>query len=594
VFEKTTTDLSSSCWVIIDSGLSDILKTHLCEFADSASKEYGLELVVTAGEPQAKKAFLRVRKRGRTENSQEYSIVCNNNGIILESSGEAGIFYGLQTLKQILEQTCGRPPVFHIKDRPDFNARGLMLDISRCKVPTMDTLRACVRMMASLKLNQLQLYTEHTFAFSAHETVWRGFSPVTSAEILELDAYCRTHFVELVPNLNSFGHFARWLCHPQYRYLAECPDGYTSTSGLHLPWSGTLSPNAKSLTFLNGLYNEMLPNFTSRMFNVGCDETTELGKGKSTAKCKKNGTTAVYLDFLLKIDKLSHRYGRNIQFWGDIILHEPSLISKLPRDITALDWGYESDHPFESQTMQFAKSGVPFYVCPGTSAWSSLTGRTANCIGNLSNAAKNGLKNKAAGYLITDWGDGGHHQYFPLSYMGIYCGAGYSWNYSGNINQDIGVVLSRMAFCDSTEILGNSFFQLGKVLELCGAATRNASIFNQMLFAQKEYLEKLTAEIDVRNLKKCLERLNELETETKKSKPAVNDGKLIIDEFINNLSMARLSVKKALALKEEKTWHALLKNELKEIVSEHQRLWLARNRVGGMHESIERLNGVLG
>ena len=67
-----------------------------------------------------------------------------------------------------------------------------------------------------------------------------------------------------------------------------------------------------------------------------------------------------------------------MQFWGDIILHKPELIPELPKDVIALNWGYDADHPFEKETRAFADAGVPFYVCPGTSSWLSISGRTDN------------------------------------------------------------------------------------------------------------------------------------------------------------------------------------------------------------------------
>ena len=105
-----------------------------------------------------------------------------------------------------------------------------MLDISRCKVPTLTTLKTLIEQFADLKYNQLQLYTEHTFAFTDHETVWRDASPLTASDILELQAHCQAHYIELVPNLNSFGHFERWLRHSEYRAYAECPDGFIHPS----------------------------------------------------------------------------------------------------------------------------------------------------------------------------------------------------------------------------------------------------------------------------------------------------------------------------------------------------------------------------
>ena len=97
-----------------------------------------------------------------------------------------------------------------------------------------------------------------------------------------------------------------------------------------------------------------------------------------------------------------------MQFWGDIILEHPQLVPELPRDVFALEWGYEADHPFAEHGALFSKAGIPFYVCPGTSSWNSIAGRTKNALENQLNAARSGLEHGAVGFLNTDWGDNGH------------------------------------------------------------------------------------------------------------------------------------------------------------------------------------------
>ena len=115
-------------------------------------------------------------------------------------------------------------------------AIGYMLDISRDKVPTMASLRRMVDVLSALGYNQFQLYTEHTFAYKAHATVWADASPMTAGEIRELDAYCRDRGIELVPNQNSFGHLEKWFKHPEYRPLAEAPYG-----GVKTAWNSSLT-----------------------------------------------------------------------------------------------------------------------------------------------------------------------------------------------------------------------------------------------------------------------------------------------------------------------------------------------------------------
>ena len=164
-----------------------------------------------------------------------------------------------------------------------------MHDISRGKAPSMNTLYALIDRLASWKINQFQLYMEHTFAYQEHEEVWRHASPMTAEEILALDAYCRERHIDLAPNQNSFGHMERWFEHARYRHLAEVEAEFTAPWGMpHLPT--TLSPAVpETLPFIESLYAELLPNFSSKLFNIGCDETFELGMGRSKTLVEQKG-----------------------------------------------------------------------------------------------------------------------------------------------------------------------------------------------------------------------------------------------------------------------------------------------------------------
>ena len=273
-----------------------------------------------------------------------------------------------------------------------------MLDVSRggCRV-----WRRCwtwSEHLADFKVNEFQLYMEHTFAYRNYEPVWRGWGALTGEEILRLDARCRELGIDLVPNQNSFGHLRYWLEHPPLRKLAEVSEPYECAGGAYVRYPTTLAPNHPgTLPFLRELFDELLPHFTSRRFNVGCDETWDLGRGQSRRLCAAKGSGRVYLDFLKKIHREVAARGRQMMFWGDIILSYPELIKELPKDVIALNWGYEPKHPFEREAGLFAKSRLPFYVCPGTSTWMSLIGRHDNGFANLRLAAQAGRRNGARG-----------------------------------------------------------------------------------------------------------------------------------------------------------------------------------------------------
>lgn len=92
----------------------------------------------------------------------------------------------------------------------------------------METLYALIDKLAAWKINELQLYMEHTFAYTGHEEVWKDASPFTAEEIHALDAYCKERYIDLVPCQSCLGHMERWLKHPRYRDLAEKPEGFVT------------------------------------------------------------------------------------------------------------------------------------------------------------------------------------------------------------------------------------------------------------------------------------------------------------------------------------------------------------------------------
>jgi len=578
---KTTVDLGQADWIVLPQPCSRRLRERVRENAARLSRTLNKPIRVAAAAPQHGMVLLDISIVAKELSEQAFELKLNSTERFLLAGGEAGAFYGCLAFVQLIEQFGATPPSLTVHDAPDFPARGVMLDVSRCKVPTMATCKLLIDRLAGMRLNQVQLYTEHTFAFSAHKTVWHDASPFTHEETLELDEYCTDRFVELVPNFNSFGHFERWLRHPEYRHLAECPDQAGCS---------TLAPNAASLRFLESLYDEYLPHFSSPLFNVGCDETWELGKGRSKARARKTGTTAVYLDFLKKIHKLCTKKGRRMQFWGDIILHQPELIKELPRDILALCWGYEADHPYSKQCRAFAEAGVEYYVCPGTSAWNSITGRTDNSLANLENAARNGLKHGAAGYLITDWGDGGHHQVLPISYVGFAAGAAYSWCLRANRKVDLAGAISRHFFQDPTDTLGAFCLDLGRTPNrILGIQRANRSAMRELLFQKLKDERMDLSRVTREQYDDAATWLDKLESDLAAARPSCNDRELVLHELRHAVSAGRHAIHRGRFAQFGQGTADALRRELQNLVMNHEEQWLARNRRGGLYESSTRL-----
>lgn len=514
---------------------------------------------------------------------QGYRLTIKPEIIEIKAKDPSGAFYGVCTLSQIITK-CGKTlPCISIEDWPDFKTRGVMLDVSRSKVPKMETLLALIDKLASWKINHIELYTEHTFAYRQHKVVWEDSSPMTGREIMALDAYCKERFIDLVPNQNSFGHVERWLRHPEYAPLSEVQGGHT------------LCPiDEGSLKLIEGLYDELLPHFTSEFFNVGCDET-QLGRGRSRETCEEKGQGRVYIEFLLKIHKLVSDRGKTMMFWGDIIMHYPELVKELPKDIIALEWGYEAKHPFDEHGKIFAASGIPFYVCPGTSSWISVAGRTENCVGNLLNAAKNGLKHRATGYLICDWGDCGHWQYLPVSYLGFAFGASLSWCVKSNEDMPLAETLSFRAFDDPTGHMGQLAYELGDAGTVTGLYIHNDSPLFSILQFHRLDNPGIVNRMKPDGLELAFKQIEKAMAHLDKANMQCEDADLIRDEFLNAAALLRHACKRGEVMKQlaaGKTKKELgkeigeLNKSMAPIMKTHRRLWLTRNRPGGLDESI--------
>jgi hypothetical protein len=251
--------------------------------------------------------------------------------------------------------------------------------------------------------------------------------------------------------------------------------------------------------------------------------------------------------------------------------------------------GYESNHPFDSKGACFSASGIPFYVCPGTSSWNSISGRTENALGNLKNAAKNGRINGATGYLITDWGDNGHWQPIPVSYLGFAAGAAFSWCIDKNSEDSVYEWLDHIVFEDQAEKMGRLVADLGNAYRAVGFTPGNASAL---------FLAMQTPLIDVKRLalEKALDihgvlaQLDQFDQEVNRVRlPLGTESDKILKEyrFISHL-LRHACNRIGFALNPADETKRALAIDLEEILSEFKSIWLERNRPGGLKDSLER------
>ena len=512
--------------------------------------------------------------------AESYALKISPAGIELQASSAAGLLYGAQTLRQIHAQNPDALPCLEILDGPDLPVRGFMLDVSRCKVPTQAELLALIRALGQLRVNQLQLYVEHTFAFPGHEDAWQDASPLTPAEIRELDAACAALGIELVPNLNTFGHMERWLRHPRYRALAECPQGWIHPlTGQFKEFPGTLKPDDVSLAFVASLLDDYLPCFRSRQVNIGGDEPWELGHGFSKEAVATRGKHRVYLDHLHKLCALATERGHTPQFWGDILLEDLALAQDAPQDALPVVWGYDAGHPFQTQCGRLQELGRAYLVAPGTSAWQSFTGRLDNALTNQAEAIGAARQHGARGVLVTTWGDNGTHQPWPTAWLPMAAGLAQAWSFTANQEPNTVAacrVLGDLADDDARAVAA-ALTHLGQLDNQIAKANRNKSLSWDFLTAQPAALAGFVAGVTPEEITRSLAYLEESAGHV----DAIQDNR-VRTELSVGLELARAGLRRA-------SGQPLNATAARELRERFEHTWLARARRGGLAESVAGL-----
>jgi hypothetical protein len=561
--------------------------------------------------------------------SQGYRLSVKPNQLIVEYNDFPGLFYALTTLKQLAKQSNNQLPCAQIEDYPDLKVRGAMLDISRGKVPTLQTLFGMVDFMADLKYNQLQLYIEgFSFGYPSFKNLWeKSETPLMPDEIKQLDEYCKDRCIELVPNQNMLGHMDAWLKTKEFKDLAECPEGYKLLGLIEM--KTTLAPaNPGSLELVKKMSEDLLPNFQSNQFNVNLDEPFELGKSKKNPVTDKLEIARIYLNYVKKLNDFANSKGKEIMMWGDVISRSPEIIPEIPRNITLLEWRYESVQPFKTICAQYQKAGLHYMVCPGTSSWSSFTGRTDNMMGNIEDAATNAIKYGADGMLITDWGDTPHLQYLTASYAGLAYAAALSWNYLPRDQVPLGCYLSQAVFKDSSGKMGDLVLDLGRYNqfeEYPMVAMTTTSLSYRFGIMDKAILEAINGKLQsglfellpgepevkkeissrfsnpkIYNSKAIVSYVDSLEKVLGQTKLNVPDCELIKREYLNSVRMIRLGAK----LKHYNNYHlqqtdfenrqllSEMKTLCQSITKEHDYLWMGRNKQSGLEFSKENFKNL--
>jgi len=185
---------------------------------------------------------------------------------------------------------------------------------------------------------------------------------------------------------------------------------------------------------MDELYSEIAPAFSSKLFNISCDETWDLGMGQTGALVRKYGIASVYAGHINKLHDLLAARGKRVMMWADIALKHPDILGELPKDLIFLPWGYSAQDDFRDQLVPISRTGHDFIVCPGASCWGRMFPNINTAEKNINSFTRDGALFNALGVLNTTWDDDGENL-FGYNWYPVAWGAEKSWNpVSGNID----------------------------------------------------------------------------------------------------------------------------------------------------------------
>ena len=317
-----------------------------------------------------------------------YVLVPDGNTLVVIGATAPGVFYGAQTVKQLVVGRGSRAVLrmAAVRDWPAMRHRGVQDDLSRGPVPTLDFMKGQLRTFAAYKINVYSPYFEHTLAYRGHPLIAPPGGGISREDVAELVAYARRYHIDVIPEQEAFGHLHHVLKYELYAPLAETPRGHVLAPG---------QPGSMSL--IKQWFAEIDTLFPSKFVHIGADETFELGRGQTAERIRRDSIGPVYLGFLKDIVESIRKPGKKYLFWGDVAVNHPNLVRSLPKEMIAVPWDYGAGQSYDRQITPFTQAGIETWVAPGVSSWNRVYPNYNIAFINIRNFVRDGQRLGATG-----------------------------------------------------------------------------------------------------------------------------------------------------------------------------------------------------
>lgn len=385
---------------------------------------------------------------------EAYRLEVGQSGVEISANGPAGLFYGVETLVQLLRRRGGALylPEGRITDWPDLHFRHIYWDDAH-HLEHLSELKRAVRQAAFFKINGFVLKLEGHFQFRSAPAVVEPYA-LTPAEYQELTDYGVRYHVQVIPYLDGPAHIAFILKHPEYTKYREYPDSNYEMC----------VTNPEAVKFLSGMFQDLVDaNRGVKPIYFSTDEPYYVGLAdnpqcQEQAAARELGSVGKLLArFITQIAEPLNAQGRTVLFWGEYPLKPGDIDSLPPYVVNGETYGPEFDPLYRKhgirQMIYTSTQGEERFFPDYFSLPDSLRlhpraagrGRVADGYDKISNDPARG-QTDIIGTTVAGWADAGlHPETFWLGYAAITAAA---WHPASRSAQESSAAFYKLFYGD--------------------------------------------------------------------------------------------------------------------------------------------------
>jgi hexosaminidase len=445
---------------------------------------YGeLQTLHTVKNPQKGSLILKISTDVTAlHNSDEaYVLDIKNGKATVSARAQAGLFYGCQTLNQLLEDAKDQNlpiPAVTITDFPNISYRSVHLDLKH-HLDSTSFYYQLIDRLAQIKVNAMIIEFEDKLKYVKAPPVGAS-NALSIEEFAKLSRYAKARNIEISPLVQGLGHAPFILKHPQYAQLRDDPES---------DWAFcALNPGTYDLQFK--LYEDAIAATPhGKYLHIGGDEVGELGKSELA---KKSGMKPFELQmyWLNKVTEFAKKHNRIPIFWDDMIFqlsglyrttYDTSLseaeskeiwaqnqsrlddnIKLFPKECIFMRWNYGSQNVWGNlAALDWYKSkNIPVMAATAAQTNWMLMPRHNSNIKPIQGFSQITSKKSLDGILCTTWEDGSPHS--ETFMRGFHFFGLYSWNPGNTSNEDANVIFRHRFYGPS---ISTAEFEYQDVLE---------------------------------------------------------------------------------------------------------------------------------